>query len=516
MTRTFFISAAALSLASFAAQAEVKLHPLFTDGAVLQRDLPISIWGTASEGEKVTVEIAGQKATTTAKDGKWSVKLKPLSVGKPLTLTVEGTNKLEVKDVLVGEVWLCSGQSNMSFGLNSADNATEAIAASANPNIRLFQVPMNAQMEAQTEVKAQWKACTPQTVPGFSAVGYFFGRDLQKSLGVPIGLINSSVGGTPAQAWTSKPVLESTPAGKPYLDSYAAAMKNVEQLEAKFQKDTEEWKKKVEEAKAANQPAPRAPGLPPNRSTGRPACLYNGMIAPLVPYAMRGAIWYQGEANASNPENYRDLLSAMIGGWRADFNPDLAFLIVQLAPYDKPAPEQWAWFRETQRQLALNVPKAGLAAIPDAGDPQDIHPKRKEPVGQRLALAAEATVYGKKVEYSGPAVKSADFSGGKAVLTMDHAEGLVAKDGAPSGFLIAGEDKKFVPATAKISGTKIEVSSPDVAAPKAVRYAWKNMPDGNLWNAAGLPASPFRTDDWPRVAPAAPAPAKPAAAAAKP
>ncbi len=492
---------------STATHAEVKLHALFTDGAVLQRELPVPIWGTASEGEKVTVSIAGQTATTTAKEGKWSVKLQPLAAGGPHTLIVEGTNKLEVKDVLIGEVWLCSGQSNMSFGLASAENAAEVIPASANPNIRLFQVPRSAEAEPQSEVKAQWKQCSPQTVPSFAAVGYFFGRDLQKALGVPIGLINSSVGGTPAQAWTSRPVLEAAPMGKPYLDSLVNALKNSDTLEAEYAKATAAWKIKAEEAKAAGQPAPRAPAVPLSRGTGRPACLYNGMIAPLVPYALRGAIWYQGEANAGSPESYRGLLPAMIAGWRADFNPDLAFLIVQLAPYDVPAPEAWAWFRETQRQIALHTPKCGLAAIPDAGEAKNIHPKRKEPVGQRLALVAEANVYGQKIEWSGPTLKDARFSEGKAVLTLDHVEGLVAKDGAPSGFIIAGDDKQFVPAEAKIVGGTIEVSSAQVPAPKAVRYAWKNMPDGNLWNAAGLPASPFRTDDWPRPITATPKPA---------
>jgi sialate O-acetylesterase len=504
----YLILSIALFAAATTARAEVKLHALFTDGAVLQRDLPVPVWGTASGGEDVTVSLAGQTASAKANaDGRWSVKLKPLAAGGPHTLKVEGTNKLEVKDVLVGEVWVCSGQSNMSFSLANADNGPAAIAASENPNLRLFQVPLSAQTEPQSEVKAQWKPCNPQNVPGFSAVGYFFGRDLQKALGVPVGLINSSVGGTPAQAWTSRAVLESSPAGKPHLDAYAETMKNAEKLEEQFAKATEAWKVKAAEAKAAKQPAPRAPRPPAHRNNGRPACLYNGMIAPLVPYAMRGAIWYQGEANASAPENYRELLPAMIGGWRADFNPDLAFLIVQLAPYDVPPPEAWAWFRETQRQIALNTPKSGLAAIPDAGEPRDIHPKRKEPVGQRLALVAEGTVYGQKIEWSGPTLKDANFTGGKAALTLDHAGGLGAKDGPPSGFIIAGEDKKFVPAEAKIVKGAIEVSSPQVPAPKAVRYAWKNMPDGNLWNAAGLPASPFRTDDWPR--PAAPAAAKP-------
>ncbi len=500
-----------LLVAASAAQAEVKLHALFTDGAVLQRELPLPIWGSASDGEKVTVSIAGQTATTTAKDGKWQVKLKPLKAGGPHVLTVEGTNKLEVKDVLVGEVWLCSGQSNMAFQLSRADNAATVVPASENAQIRFFKVPGNPQDEPQRDVKAKWEPCTPQTAPGFSAVGYFFGRDLQKALGVPIGLIGSSVGGTPAQAWTSQPALEATPAGKPHLESYAAAMLGKDKAEAKFAKDTEAWKTKVAAAKAAKQPAPRAPRPPAYRGSGRAAGLYNGMIAPLAPFAMRGAIWYQGEGNSGAPDNYRELLPAMIAGWRKDFNPDLTFLIVQLAPFDRPAPEAWAYFREAQRQIALHTPKTGLAAIPDAGDPTDIHPTKKEPAGVRLALQALALTYGKDIVSSGPAFKSAAFAKGKATLTFDQAgDGLVAKDGELTGFTIAGEDKKFVPATAKIVKGIIEVSSADVAEPKAIRYAWKNMPDGNLWNKAGLPASPFRTDDWTQPAPAKPAPKTPA------
>ena len=487
-----------LLFAAASAQGEVRLHALFTDGAVLQRELPLPIWGTASAGEKVTVSLAGQTATTTAKDGRWLVKLRPLKAGGPHVLKVEGTNKLEVKDVLVGEVWLCSGQSNMAFTLSEADNAATVVPASANAQVRLFKVPGNAQDEPQREVKGKWEPCNPRTSPSFSAVGYFFGRDLQKALGVPIGLIGSSVGGTPAQAWTGMPTLETTPSGKPHLQAHAALLLGKDQAEKKFVEDTEAWKVEVAAAKAAGKPAPRAPRPPAYRGKNRPAGLYNGMIAPLAPFAMRGAIWYQGEANAGTPDNYRELLPAMIGDWRQDFNPDLTFLIVQLAPYDRPAPEQWAFFRETQRQIVLHTRKTGLAAIPDAGDPTDIHPTHKEPAGQRLALAAQAIAYGKKITWSGPALKSAAFAKGKATLSFDQiGGGLAARDGELTGFTLAGADRKFVPASAKITGGKLEVSSAEVAEPKAVRYAWKNMPDGNLWNKDGLPASPFRTDDWP-------------------
>lgn len=498
-------------LAAVSTQAEVKLHALFTDGAVLQRELPLPIWGTASTDEKVTVSLAGQTATTTAKDGRWKVKLKPLKAGGPHVLTIVASNRLEVKDLLVGEVWLCSGQSNMAFTLSQADNAATAVPASANAHIRLFKVPGNAQDELQRDVKARWEPCNPQTSPSFSAVGYFFGRDLQKALGVPIGLIGSSVGGTPAQAWTGKPTLEATPAGKPHLEAFAALLLGKDRAEEKFAQDTEVWK-----VEAAGKPAPRAPRPPAYRGKSRPAGLYNGMIAPLAPFAMRGAIWYQGEANAGTPDNYRELLPAMIKNWRHDFNPDLTFLIVQLAPYDRPAPEQLAFFREVQRQIALHTPKTGLAAIPDAGDPTDIHPTHKEPAGQRLALAAQAITYGRNITWSGPAFKSAAFTKGKATLSFDQVgSGLVARGGELTGFTIAGADRKFVPATAKLTNGKIEVSSPGVAEPKAVRYGWRNMPDGNLWNQAGLPASPFRTDDWPRAAanatPKSPVKATPAA-----
>lgn len=509
------LSGLVLFAAVASAQADVKLNALFTDGAVLQRDMSLPIWGTAADGEIITVTLDGKTASTVAKDGKWQVNLEPLSAGGPHVLSVQGNNKVEVKDVLVGEVWLCSGQSNMAWTVGRSHNAEEVVPKSANPNIRLFTVPrVSKEDEPSATLQSKWVECNPANVPSFSGVGYFFGRDLQKELNVPIGLINSSWGGTPAQAWTSFPALQSTPAGQPYLDSYKRAFENIDKNEENYKQAVEKWKEQVKTAKAEGKPAPRGPSSPAHRNQSRAAALYNNMIAPLVPYAMRGAIWYQGEANSGAPENYRDLLPAMIKGWRQDFNPNLTFLIVQLAPYDRPSPGAWAWFRDAQKDIARDLPKTGIVSIPDAGDPTDIHPTNKEVVGQRLALMALAMDYGKKNEYMGPTLKNAEFESDKVVLTFDHAEGLTAKDGEPTGFTIAGANQEFVPATAKISGNTVTVTSPNVPDPKAIRYGWKNMPDGNLWNSAGLPASPFRTDDWARAT-AAPAKPKKKAAAQK-
>ncbi len=492
------VSAAKGSVTAFA------LHPLFTEGAVLQRQMPIPIWGTAPEGTKVTVTLAGKTETATAKDGKWMVKLPALEAGGPHVLRVEGPEKREVKDILIGEVWLCSGQSNMAFTLGRAHNAIEAIAGSANPNIRLFSVPrVWEENKPQATVAAAWKPCNPNTSGSFTAVGYFFGRDLQKALGVPVGLIDSSVGGTPAQSWMSEPVLRSLPEAKEILTTYEDMIRDKDKFEAKYASDMEAYKARkaeVQKTTADKAKGMRAPAAPLYRSSKQPYVLYNNMIHPLVPFAMRGAIWYQGEANSANPELYRVLLPAMINNWRKDFNPELAFYIAQLAPYDRPSPEAWAWFRDAQARIAKDVPNAGIAANPDAGDPTDIHPTRKEPVGQRLALAALAKTYGQKIEWSGPTFKEGVFIGAQVKLNLEHADGLKAEGGKVTGFTIAGEDRQFHPAEAKLVNNAVEVSSDKVPAPVAVRYAWKNMPDGNLWNAAGLPAAPFRTDNWPNPA----------------
>lgn len=475
--KILFASLLAFTFAS--ARAEVKLHGLFGHGAVLQQGMAVPIWGTAREGEKVTVKFQGQEVSTVAKDGRWLVKLKSLTAGGPFTLTVTGDNTITLENVLVGEVWLCSGQSNMGFQLYRAENAAAALAAASDPELRLFSVPHESDDAVRTDVTGKWKESTSLTASNFSAVAYFFGRDLRRTLKVPVALIDSSVGGTPAEAWTSRGTLESDPELKKILEQHAENVKNYDP------------KKKQGKTKATPPGGP-APTPDPARTAKRPTGLYNAMIAPLQPYALRGAIWYQGEANSGRAAQYQKLFPAMIENWRSAWGQGaFPFLFVQIAPHDRMSPE----IREAQALVAQRVPATAVIVTTDVGEATDIHPRKKEPVGARLALAARAIAYGEKLEYSGPVFDSLKVNGARAVLSFKHVGGgLVAKDGELKGFTIAGADDKFVPATAKIEGDKVVVAAGSVSKPVAVRYGWERVPDVNLFNREGLPASPFRTD----------------------
>ncbi len=438
-------------------QAAVEPHALFSDNAVLQQKAKVPVWGTTDESAPVTVSLAGQEATATPQNGKWQVELQPLAAGGPHVLTIsQGDSKVERKNILVGEVWLCGGQSNMQWPLDKTDEGEEAIASSANDQLRLITIPRERESHPRENVNANWVVSGPETTPGFSAVGYYFGRDLQKKLGVPVGLISSNVGGTAAEEWISGKELAA----------------NTE-LEGTF--------------------TPK----------GGSSQLYNAMIAPLAPYAIEGAIWYQGESNAGRAYHYRKLLPAMIKSWRDTFhNPKMPFLIVQIAPYDKEraySPDTvWAEIRDAQWHIANEDPRTALIVTIDVGDEQDIHPRNKGPVGARLAMAARGIAYGEDIEYSGPIYDQVKVEGDKVRLSFKHlGGGLVAKDGPLKGFTVAGKDQKFHPAKAEIDGESIVVWSDDVAHPEAVRYAWLAFPEGNLWNKAGLPASPFRTDAFP-------------------
>lgn len=445
------------------ATAAIKTNALFADGAVLQQGMKVPVWGTATDGEKVTVSIQGQSVSTTAKDGKWRVELAPLKAGGPFELTIAGENTLKLSNILVGEVWIASGQSNMQWDVNQSDSPDQTKKDSANPQIRLITIPRRATPEPQNDVDAKWQDCGPETVGSFSAVAYFFGRDLQKKLNVPIGMISTNYGGTPAEAWTSHKALEAESS----LSNYAS------------------------------QPATDKPNSP--------AGLYNAMIHPLVPYAIRGAIWYQGESNAGRAYEYRTLFPTMIKDWRAQWGEgDFPFLLVQLAPFFKidfePKDCAWAELRDAQLYSTHALPNVGMAVITDYGDEADIHPKWKAPVGGRLALAARALAYGEKLTYSGPEYYQQQIDGNRIVLSFKHTDGgLVAKGGGGElyGFTIAGQDQKFVNAHAEIQGDKVVVSSPAVKQPVAVRMGWANYPLVNLYNGADLPASPFRTDDFP-------------------
>lgn len=479
--------------ATESAQADVRLSSVFSDHMVLQRGMKVPVWGWANEGETVTVEFRGQKTVATTVNGKWMVRLPSLKAGGPDTMKVTGKNSVVIRDVLVGEVWVCSGQSNMEFPLSASFESKTAIDTAANPNIRLFTVPKLKAEFPVSNVAAQWQECNPDTVKGFSAVGYFFGRDLQKALNVPVGLIHTSWGGSPAEVWMSQDVLVSNPAyQRDILDAYPEQLKWYQNELAKWEKETADL------AKEGKQPARGRPW-----PTWKPTELYNGMIAPLLPYAIKGAIWYQGESNAGRAWQYRTLFADMIRNWRRDWNQgDFTFLAVQLAPFMKVQPEPqesaWAELREAQLLTTQALPKYGMAVITDVGDPVDIHPTKKEPVGGRLALAARGIAYGEKIEYSGPVYKNMKIDGNTIVLSFDHAKsGLEARGGELTGFAIAGSDHKFVWAKAEIKGNKVVVSSPSVAQPVAVRYGWADCPVVNLWNKDGLPATPFRTDDFP-------------------
>ena len=638
---------ACLVVSRAVAEEKPLVHPLFTDHMVLQRELPAPVWGWAAPGCEIKVSLAGKTATAKADSaGRWQVKLGPFPAGGPHSLRVEGPLTVIVQDVLVGDVWICSGQSNMEMGMGGVNKSQQEIAAADHPKLRLFTVPKRVSLRPQELVSSQWEVCSPQTVAGFSAVGYFFGRDLNKALDVPIGLIHTSWGGTVAEAWTSAEALNT-------MDDFQPAVSQFQQLAAALESGTDKFDEQLANWWRANDPGSAAglgwadpvqktadwktmnlptaweqAGLPdfdgvvwfrkefdlpesaagqdgtlslgpvddidttwvngvrvggmstwtdlrvykvpgrilkagrnvvavrvldtggvggicgqadqlrfepggngkpiplagpwqykastslpqtkpvPQRLDNNPnvtTVLYNGMIAPLVPYGLKGAIWYQGESNAGRPLQYRTLLPTMIWDWRSRFGVgDFPFLIVQLANFmgvqQQPTESGWAELREAQLLTTLKDPRCGLAVAIDIGEANDIHPRNKQDVGARLALAARGIAYGQSIEYSGPVFKSMEVADGKARLRFEHlGGGLVAKGGGPlKGFAIAGADKRFVFAEAKIDGDAVVVSSPEVSQPVAVRYGWANNPVCNFYNQAGLPASPFRTDIDPK------------------
>ncbi len=498
-----------LLVSAGAAWADVKLPAVISDNMVLQRDKKVSIWGWANPGEEVMASVSWQSmrwAVTTDKDGRWMFKMNSPKTGGPYEMTISGKNSITIKNILVGEVWVCSGQSNMQWSVQASTNAKQEIAAADYPNIRLFTVARKVAEQPQSDCVGSWTLCSPQTIPGFSAVAYYFGRDLHEKLDVPIGLIHTSWGGTPAEAWTRREILEKEADAAPILERYDDAVAKYPQAKKEHEQKVIEWKKAVEKAKADGKRVKRAPRAPlgPGHPHS-PAGLYNGMIAPLIPYGIRGAIWYQGESNASRAYQYRKLFPAMIKNWRDDWGQDkFPFLFVQLANFmpvkPEPADSAWAELREAQL-MTLALPNTGMAVIIDIGEADDIHPKNKQDVGKRLALWALAGSYGKKLVYSGPIYKTMKIEGDRAILYFGHVGGgFVAEPDEPlKGFAIAGADREFVWADAKIDGDSIVVSSDEVPAPVAVRYAWADNPVCNLYNEEGLPASPFRTDDWPGI-----------------
>jgi sialate O-acetylesterase len=473
----------------------VKLPSLISDHMVLQQGMPVRIWGTADAGESVRVEFQGQSVTTAARpDGKWEAWLRPLSAAGPLEMSINGA---VIHDVLVGEVWVGSGQSNMEWILQNARDHDAEVAAANYPLIHIFHVKRVVAEQPAADVEATWEVCSPASIPRFSAVEYFFGRHLHQALHVPMGLIESDWGGTPAQSWTSKEALAADPALKFISDAWEKALADYPAAKQRYDQQLAAWNDSAAKAKAENRqppPRPRAPDGPGHQDT--PAGLYNGMIAPLTPYAIRGAIWYQGESNASEAHayKYRRLFADMIEDWRNRWGEgDFPFLFVQLGNYK--SNQWWPVLRESQTE-ALRLRNTGMAVTIDVGESNDIHPKNKQDVGKRLALAALHIAYGKSLEYTGPAFRQAAPEGGSMRLYFAHADGMQARGGgAIAGFTIAGADGNFVPAEAKADGDTVVVWNTQVAAPAAVRYAWADDPVSNLVNQAGLPAGPFRSDE---------------------
>ena len=492
----FLFTIPALVIASFVTtniRADVKLPALFSDHMVLQRDMAAPVWGTAAPGEEVTVSIAGQTKTATADaQGKWMVKLDKLKAGDALTLTVKGKNSITINDVLVGEVWVGSGQSNMALTVNRAKDFEAEKAAASLPHIRHFTIGTG-----------RWAVCGPETVGTFSATAFFFAREIHKQLGVPVGILHSSVGGTPIESWIAPEAQKASPELKGFFEAITRDDSKFDEgkAKAKYETDLAKWKEASAKAKAENTPAPKRPQDPAvvrNRK-GNVGGLYTTLIAPLIPYGIRGALWYQGEANA-NPTKapfYEAQLRLLVTDWRARWGEgDFPFAWVQLPNFTSRG-DGWCLVREAMLKT-LALPNTGMAITVDIGEVRDIHPKNKQDVGKRLAMWALADVYGKKdIASSGPLPGGHEVRGSEVVLSFKHTDGgLVAKGAELKGFVVAGEDKQWKPAKARIEGGKVIVSSADVKTPVAARYAWTDNPDCNLYNGAGIPASPFRTDDW--------------------
>jgi sialate O-acetylesterase len=497
--RTFPVLVLAVLGLISSAVAELKLPAVISDNMVLQQESRAPLWGWAEKGQTVSVSASWTERVREVKvdeDGKWRARVRTPKAGGPYTIKVScGAESITIKDVLIGEVWVCSGQSNMEFRVSGVNNAAEEIAAANYPQIRMFTVVKKVADEPQSDCQGSWQAASPETVEGFSAVGYFFGRYLHKELNVPVGLLHTSWGGTPAEAWTKMEVLEGDEDFKPIVDRYESVVANWEKIKGEYAAKVEEWKKAAAEAKKEGKRAPGYPGQPYGPGhPHQPAGLYNAMLAPLMPYRIQGAIWYQGESNAGRSYQYRTLFPAMIENWRADWKQgDFPFYFVQIAPYSGQTPE----IREAQLIALRNTKNTGMAVTMDIGNPDDIHPKNKQDVGKRLALWALANTYGKKdIVYSGPLYKSMKVEGDKIRIAFDHVGGgLAAKGGELTHFIIAEEGKDFVAAKAVIDGDTIVVSADGVGKPAAVRYGWENGAEPNLFNKEGLPASPFRTDD---------------------
>lgn len=491
----FFLS---FSFLSIAANADVTLPSLLADHMVVQRGMPVHAWGMASPNENVSVTFRGETKSTSADSlGRWSLYLSPGEAGGPFQMVIKGTNTVELNDVLVGDVWVASGQSNMEFAMTGLMNASAEIAAAQYPKIRIFKVEHRPSDYPRSDVPAKtWALCTPDTVRDSSAVAYYFAREISQKLNVPIGLLETFWGGTPAESWTS---LRTLTADASLMPAFAARSEMVDEQEEtllRLQQKEGEYRKAVEQAKAEGRPAPGR-SWHPDFAAWAPAALYNGMIAPLTRFPIRGVIWYQGESNSGERAPLcAHLFQTMIADWRRSWDEgDFPFLFVQIANWKTGPDGRWPEVRDAQRK-ALALRNTGMAVTIDIGDPIDIHPKDKLDVGLRLARAARAIAYGEKLEWSGPLYRQLTREDHALRVWFDHAPGLTAKGGgAVTGFEVAGADGKYVAADAKIEGASVIVSSASVPDPVSVRYAWADNPACNLYNREGLPASPFQAPE---------------------
>ncbi|HEY3330942.1 MAG TPA: sialate O-acetylesterase [Capsulimonadaceae bacterium] len=500
-------------LSSGAANATVVPAPLFTDNAVLQRGMADPVWGTASPGETVTVSIAGQTASVKADaGGRWMLKLKPMDAGGPYVLDIAGSagQKVSLNNVAVGEVWVCSGQSNMQMPLAASVNGREVALAAKDTDLRIAGAPDRPSANVESTMPIKWGPAIGNGAIYGSAVAYYFGRDLRKATGVVVGLIETYKGGTVAEAWTSREGLLGDPAFKPFLDAEAAVMaaypdklKAYEPIKAKYDAD-------LAAAKAAGTAEPALPKPPPDPGTqAHPTHLYNGMVAPLIPYGIKGVVWYQGETNCDAAYVYSTLFPAMIADWRKHWGQgDFPFLYVQLPALR--TTHAWAELREAQRLALTRSPNTAMVVSYDQGEIANVHPVRKEAVSARLALAARGLAYHEKLEYSGPVFDKIKVQGNTVQASFTHAEGLCAgqvndaRDDGPViatpdklvGFEVAGTDGIYHAADARIDGRNVLVTAADVPQPVAVRYAWADAMPANLRNGAGLWASPFRSVDF--------------------
>jgi len=488
--------------ANLSATGQVKLPALVGDNMVLQQNIKVNLWGWASPNEKINIQLGWQNTPvqiTANQDGTWKIAVNtPQASEKAYTIVIEATNNIMLHNVLIGEVWICSGQSNMYFPVGKEEgtwktgvkNYEEELKNATYPNIRIFTVLTKAAPKPLDDVVGSWAVCSPSTVKNFSAVAYFFGRDLYQNLKIPIGLISSSWGGTKAEAWTSQNVLEENP---DFLSILETDAKNEKIYQEKLETYYSNLKK---ERIASNNDVSKTELKKPKKEENKTSyVLYNAMLRPLINYTMKGAIWYQGESNAEQAYLYRSLFPAMVKNWRSDWNQgDFPFYYVQIAPHKSQNPD----IREAQLFSLKNIPNSGMVVTTDVGNATNIHPIDKHAVGYRLALLARAKTYNEtNLVYSGPLYNHMKIKKKRVQLFFDYADsGLVKKGELLKEFAIAGNDQIFYPAVAKIEGKTVVVSSAKVKNPSAVRFAWKSVPEPNLFNNENLPASPFRTDDW--------------------